>query len=690
MTAKQVQFRRGTTAEYATFTGAVGEITVDTTAVTARVHDGSTVGGFPLAHAGANTDITSVLLDQTGLEVKGGSANTLTIKPNETLGADRTLNIVVNDANRTIDLSGNLTVSSAATISGTSSGTNTGDQNVFQTISVSGQSNVVADTATDTLTLVAGTNITITTDSATDSITFNATGPAVSNGDYGDITVSSSGTVWTIDNQAVTYAKIQNVSATDKILGRQTAGAGTVEEITCTAAGRALLDDATASDQRTTLGLGTIATQDANNVSITGGSITGITDLAIADGGTGASDAGTARTNLGLAIGTNVQAYDPDLSAIAGLATTDGNFIVGNGSTWVAESGATARTSLGLGTGDSPQFTAVNIGNASDTTLSRASAGNLAVEGNLLYRAGGTDVAIADGGTGASDAATARTNLGLGTGNGPTFAGVVLDNGAGTTRYVQYKTSGVIRWGVSANPTAETGANAGSDYGISRWADDGSFLSTPLQINRATGVTLLSELALTTDLALSYGGTGASLADPGADRIMFWDDSAGSVAWLTAGSGLTISGTTITASGTEFIGSGAVSGTSNLDFINISQYTTILVFYNFYNTAATRTLRVLLSSDNGSTFGGNRTIASLGTNPGTMSGLATISNTKASGTNKTITPSGAGIDTLSGTPALSAYTTAATESTVTGIINALRFNVSGTSAAFSVSIYGVL
>lgn len=61
---------------------------------------------------------------------------------------------------------------------------------------------------------------------------------------------------------AVTYAKIQNVSATDKLLGRSTAGAGTLEEITCTAAGRALLDDADASAQRTTLGLGTLATQD--------------------------------------------------------------------------------------------------------------------------------------------------------------------------------------------------------------------------------------------------------------------------------------------------------------------------------------------------------------------------------------------------------------------------------------------
>jgi hypothetical protein len=62
---------------------------------------------------------------------------------------------------------------------------------------------------------------------------------------------------------AVTYAKIQEVSATDKLLGRSTAGAGDVEEITCTAAGRALLDDADATAQRATLGLGTLATQSA-------------------------------------------------------------------------------------------------------------------------------------------------------------------------------------------------------------------------------------------------------------------------------------------------------------------------------------------------------------------------------------------------------------------------------------------
>jgi hypothetical protein len=87
------------------------------------------------------------------------------------------------------------------------------------------------------------------------------------------------------------------------------------------------------------------------------------------------------------AIGVTVQGYDAQLADVAGLAVTDGNFIVGNGTNFVAESGNTARTSLGLGTGDSPQFTAVNVGNASDTTVTRVSAGVIAVEGSNVLMA---------------------------------------------------------------------------------------------------------------------------------------------------------------------------------------------------------------------------------------------------------------------------------------------------------------
>jgi hypothetical protein len=106
----------------------------------------------------------------------------------------------------------------------------------------------------------------------------------------------------------------------------------------------------TAFVQNVAGGLGTMSTQNANNVSITGGSVTGITDLAVADGGTGASNAAGARTNLGLVIGANVPSptgtgasgtWGINITGNAATATAANN-VNGVGQTWQNLTGSRA------------------------------------------------------------------------------------------------------------------------------------------------------------------------------------------------------------------------------------------------------------------------------------------------------------------------------------------------------------
>lgn len=123
-------------------------------------------------------------------------------------------------------------------------------------------------------------------------------------------------------------------------------------------------------------------------VDLSASSITGT--LAVGDGGTGATSASAARTALGLAIGTNVQAFDAQLSDIAGLTPSDGNFIVGDGSNFVLESGSTARASLGLAIGSNVQAYDADLDNLSGMQSGASSA---------LAAITSTEIQILDGAT---------------------------------------------------------------------------------------------------------------------------------------------------------------------------------------------------------------------------------------------------------------------------------------------------
>jgi len=146
---------------------------------------------------------------------------------------------------------------SSGTFSGTSSGTNTGDQNIFQTIAVSGQSNVVADSTADTLTLVAGTNIALTTNATADSITIATSGL----GTAATQNTGTSGATIPFCNGTNTWANAQTFSLGGTFDATTTAVR--VSGGTPSSTGRVIVGGISAGNTTSTVGLETITASTA-------------------------------------------------------------------------------------------------------------------------------------------------------------------------------------------------------------------------------------------------------------------------------------------------------------------------------------------------------------------------------------------------------------------------------------------
>jgi hypothetical protein len=296
------------------------------------------------------------------------------------------------------------------------------------------------------------------------------------------------------------------VTATDKLLGRSSAGAGSAEEITCTSFGRSLISSADASAARTTLSVQPTASP-AFSGAATFANTGDVVPLTVTNAGTansfvvndasGDSDPFVIDAAGRIAIGATAAFSDSHKFAIlGGLPSSAGvtagfvlrvlvpssstnNFIscLSNIGTEAAsytvnslEHYAAAQQSLGAGSAIGSQYGFVARDSLTGATNNFGFWSNIASgTGRWNFYANGTAQNYFGG------QVTVASPL------------VLTGTVAGNVRQLRMQTSGSTRWEVGPGFDAESGSNVGSTFWITRWSDAGAFLGTPFAIDRATG-----------------------------------------------------------------------------------------------------------------------------------------------------------------------------------------------------------